>query len=131
MAFSEQFDPSPINFSNSIFLNHKVISFSFLKKEGFSRRIAQCPEKMLVLAPATLLIQVTLLWRRKRDFSEYVDGHSHLIAKETRKEQGVDTKQLKRDRDESIRAVTADFAAALAELRAKVIAWQEDLQRQR
>ncbi|KAL7902128.1 hypothetical protein HDV64DRAFT_286986 [Trichoderma sp. TUCIM 5745] len=39
--------------------------------------------------------------------------------------------RLKKDRDESIKAVTADFDAALAELRAKVIAWQEDLQRQR
>lgn len=86
---------------------------------------------MLVLALATLLIRAALLWRRKRDFSEYVDGHAHLIVEETRKEQGIDTEQLKKDRDESIKAVTADFDAALAELRAKVIAWQEDLQRQR
>ncbi|KAK1244935.1 hypothetical protein MKX08_004564 [Trichoderma sp. CBMAI-0020] len=38
---------------------------------------------------------------------------------------------LKKDRDENIKAVAADFDAALAELRTKVIAWQEDLQRQR
>jgi hypothetical protein len=48
-----------------------------------------------------------------------------------RKIQKVDTEQLKKDRDENIKAVTADFDTALAELRAKVIAWQEDLQRQR
>ncbi|KAL6902639.1 hypothetical protein GGI43DRAFT_382819 [Trichoderma evansii] len=39
--------------------------------------------------------------------------------------------RLKKDRDENIKAVTTDFDAALAELRAKVIAWQEDLHRQR
>ncbi|KAH8124829.1 hypothetical protein ACSS6W_001400 [Trichoderma asperelloides] len=39
--------------------------------------------------------------------------------------------RLKKDRDENIKAAAADFDTALAELRAKVIAWQEDLQRQR
>lgn len=56
---------------------------------------------------------------------------THIIAKETRKEQSIDTIKLKKDRDENIKAATADFDAALAELRAKAIAWQEDLQRQR
>ncbi|KAL7787525.1 hypothetical protein V8C37DRAFT_390187 [Trichoderma ceciliae] len=39
--------------------------------------------------------------------------------------------KLKKERDENIKAVAAESEAALAELRAKVIAWHEDLQRQR
>lgn len=74
-----------------------------------------------------------LLWRRKREFSEYVDGLpiSLLKKRETRNEQNIDTMKLKKDRDENIKAAAADFDTALAELRAKAIAWQEDLQRQR
>jgi hypothetical protein len=133
MAFSEQVKPSSINFSDSTSFNNKITSFSSLKLVFFfNHTFAQCPERILVLAPVTLLIQATLPWRRRRDFSEYVDGHSHLIVKETRrKKQDTDTEQLKKDRDENIKAVAADFDAALAELRAKVVAWQEDLQRQR
>ena len=131
MAFSEQFKLSPINFSSSISLYHKTTSLSSLKKIVFNQTFVQCPEKILVHAPATLLIQATLPWRRRHDFSEYVDEYSHLIVRETMKERSIDTEQLKKDRDETINAVTADFDTTLAELRTKIIAWQEDVQRQR
>lgn len=131
MAFSEQFRLSPIIFSSSISLHYKTAPFSSLEKIIFNQTFVQCPEKILVLAPATLLIQATLPWRRRHDFSEYVDEYFHLIVRETTKEQSIDTEQLKKDRDENIKAVTADFDATLAELRTKVIAWQDDVQRQR
>lgn len=39
--------------------------------------------------------------------------------------------QLKKERDENIKALVAESHAALAELQAKAIAWHEDMQRQR
>lgn len=77
-GFLRTFKPSPINFSSTISPNHKITSFSSLEKEDFNQTIAQCPEKIPVPAPATLLIQATLPWRRRHDFSEYVDGYSQL-----------------------------------------------------
>ncbi|KAM0512774.1 hypothetical protein ACHAPE_008527 [Trichoderma viride] len=60
-----------------------------------------------------------------------MDIRIQLWKKQEEEKQDTDTEQLKKDRDENIKAVAADFDAALAELRAKVVAWQEDLQRQR